>query len=585
MELTRRNLIKMGALGSAALVLPLERNARTALQQANRLDPSRFPAVGQLPFRVPAVETPTPLTVKVPGTWIDPAHPAGRDPVAIEVDYYECHMQQTRVPILPGLPPTWIWGYEGAFPGPTFHAQHGRPVLVRHFNDMPDQHPVLLYGAPQTSVHLHGNPSLPQHDGYASDTTDTGWYKDYWYPVIEDARTLWYHDHGVHHTASNAYMGLAGQYHLHDDLEVASGLPLRGASDQYGNPYDVPFILRDAMFDNDAQLIFDDNDQSGAFGDVILVNGVPWPNMRVEPRQYRFRILDAAVSRSFELALSVKGSSTKLPLTVVGTDGGIMEVAQATTSLLIGMAERYEVVIDFAPLAGRTLVLKNLRPKNNIEYPSTGTVMQFQVGRSVTNRSNNATVPGKTLRPRPYCMGLTETGSMPNRTVQFERANGHWTINGKTWADVISSGFEATIAKPKLGDVEVWTITNPNGGWFHPVHIHLIDFQILSRTGGRRGGLRSFERGPKDVVYVGENETVKIIAKFGPQAGRYMLHCHNLVHEDHDMMHQFWVEAPAGAPVQDYDPMGSRALDTPPDGALTLPDMPGVGAQYPPRAA
>ncbi len=582
MRLTRRDMIKMGALGSAALLLPLERTARSALQLANRLDPSLLPAVGQLPFSVPKVAKPTRTTLTVPGTWINPAHEAGRDPVPVEVDYYEFHMRQPKVPILPGLPETLIWGYRGTTPGPTIHAERGRPVLVRHYNDITRQHPVLRYGAPETSVHLHGNPSLPQHDGYASDTTSAGVYKDYWYPATEDARTLWYHDHGVHHTASNAYMGLAGMYLLHDDEERASGLPLRGSpDDQYGNPYDVPLILRDAMFDTGAQLIFADNDESGAYGDVILVNGVPWPNMKVEPRQYRFRILNAAVSRSFDLALSVTGSTARLPLTVVGTDGGLMEVAQATNVLRMGMAERYEIVIDFSSLAGKTLLLRNLKPENNLEFPTTGSVMQFQVGTTVTFRGKNATAPGKTLRSRPACMALEESASMPARTLDFVRANGHWTINGKTWADVIASGFTDAVAKPKLDDVEVWTLTNLSGGWFHPVHIHLIDFKILSRT-GKRVGVQPFERGPKDVVYVGENETVKLIAKFGPQAGRYMLHCHNLVHEDHDMMHQFWVEAPDGAAVVDYDPMGSRAADSPGDGSLDLPVIDGVAPQFPP---
>src|SRR5205085_12512270 len=127
MDLTRRDLIKLGALGSAALVLPLERTARSALQQANRLDPRSFPAVGQLPFRVPPTARPTPMMVTVPGAWIDPAHPMGNDPVEIEVDYYSSHMQQTRVPIMPGLPPTWIWGYQGSIPAATFHVERGRP--------------------------------------------------------------------------------------------------------------------------------------------------------------------------------------------------------------------------------------------------------------------------------------------------------------------------------------------------------------------------------------------------------------------------------------------------------------------------
>jgi FtsP/CotA-like multicopper oxidase with cupredoxin domain len=585
MDLTRRDFVKLGALGTAALALPLERTARSVLQNANRLEAGRFPAVGQLPFRVPVTARPTPMTVTVPGIWIDPVHPSGTEPVEVEIDYYGSHMQQVDVPIMPGLPPTRIWGYQGAVPGPTIHVQRGRPALVRHSSELADQHPVLRYGAPRTSVHLHGNASLPQHDGYASDTTFAPNWKDYWYPAIQDSRTLWYHDHGVHQTAPNAYMGLAGQYHLHDEVETHSGLPLRGAYDQYGNPYDVPLILRDAIFDNDGQLIYDDNEQSGEYGDVILVNGVPWPNMRVEPRQYRFRILDAAISRSFELALSVKGSTAKLPFLAVGTDGGIVEIAQQITALRIGMAERYEVVIDFSRLAGRTLVLNNLRPKNNIEYPSTGSVMQFTVGTTVSNRVNNATRGGRTLRERPYPMTLRETSSMPHRSLQFRHEHGHWTINGKTWDQVVNSGFTDNIGRPRLNDIEVWTIQNLSGGWFHPVHIHLIDFQILSRTGGKRTGVQPFERGPKDVVYTGEDETIKVIARFGPQAGRYMIHCHNLVHEDHDMMSQFWVEPPDGSPVQDYDPMGSRENEQSTDGSFLFPEMEGVEPQYPPEGA
>ena len=572
--LTRREMLKLGVLGSAALALPVERVARTELQQANRLDPARLPAVGQLRFRVPPDGIPAKKVVTVPGNWIDPARSTA--PTPIEIDYYALHMRQVAVPILPGLPLTVIWGYQGITPGPTLHVEKGRPVIVRHFNDMAEQHPVLRYGRPQTSVHLHGNESLPQHDGYASDTTDFGQFKDYWYPSLHAAATLWYHDHGVHHTASNAYMGLAALYPVHDAAERASGLPLRGAKDQYGNPFDAPLIVRDAMFDASGQLIFDDDDQSGAFGDVILVNGVPWPNMPVEPRQYRFRIIDVAASRSFELSLSVKGSSTKLPLTVVATDGGLMEIARATTSLRVGMAERDEVVIDFAGLAGKTLLLRNQSPDNNIDFATTGTVMQFQVGSTVTNTANNRTVPGTRLLPGPPpAMAVTATPTTPRRTLEFKRENGEWTINGKTWNDVIASNFTAALASPKLDAVELWTLANPRGGWFHPVHIHLINFKILSRTDGRNR-VFDYEQGPKDVVYLGENETARVIARFGPQPGRYMFHCHNLVHEDHDMMHQFWVRPPDG-----YDPMGTRAASQPADGSLNLPPVAG-GPQFPP---
>ena len=583
MSLTRRDLVKLGVLGSAALILPAERGARGILAQANRLDPAKFPALGQLPFRVPPTARPVRTDVTVPGTWIDMAHPAGQAPVSVGIDYYESHMRQVAVPIMPGVGPTTIWGYQGGTPGPTIHAEKGRPVLVRHFHDMPDQHPVLRYGAPKTSIHLHGNPSLPEHDGYADDLTENTQYKDYWYPATEDARTLWYHDHGVHHTASNAYMGLAGLYLLHDDEERSSGLPLAGTMDGYANPHDCPMILRDAAFESNGQLLFEDNDADSAFGDVILVNGVPWPNMRVEPRQYRFRICDTAVSRSFELALSVKGSSTNLQFMVVGTDAGITEFAIPTTRLLVGMAERYEIVIDFSKLAGKTLVLKNLRPNNNIDYPRTGQVMQFQVGPTVTDATRNATTPGQRLRQKPAAMSHTRAEATTRRTFELRRQNGNWTIDGRTWADVVASGYKDSLATPKLNDVEIWTFVNNSGGWFHPVHIHLVDFQILSRTSiGKRNGVASYEQGPKDVFYLGEYETIEVIAKFGPRPGRYMIHCHNLVHEDHDMMHQFWVKDPGGAEPDGHDPLGARPWHQPADGSLNLPRTPGGVPQMPP---
>jgi FtsP/CotA-like multicopper oxidase with cupredoxin domain len=127
-------------------------------------------------------------------------------------------------------------------------------------------------------------------------------------------------------------------------------------------------------------------------------------------------------------------------------------------------------------------------------------------------------------------MLLKETDSLRTRPFRFERKNGLWTINGKTWDTKRSD------ANPGLGDTEIWELENKSGGWSHPVHIHLIDFQILDRNGKPP---HPYERGPKDAVYIGEGEKVRVLMRFGPQKGKYMMHCHNLVHEDHDMMTHF----------------------------------------------
>ena len=126
------------------------------------------------------------------------------------------------------------------------------------------------------------------------------------------------------------------------------------------------------------------------------------------------------------------------------------------------------------------------------------------------------------------------------------RKHGEWTINGHTWDDVIASNFTLLEAHPGFNDVEIWEFKNDSGGWFHPVHIHLIDFKILDRNGRPPF---DYEKAPKDVVYLGENETVRVIARFERQVGRYMMHCHNLVHEDHDMMVQFEVGTGGHDPI------------------------------------
>jgi spore coat protein A len=508
---TRREALKLGALGSAGLLLPLERFAGAAGgPSANRIPSSGLPAPFSVPFRTPPVLPP----VRTDAT----------------TDYYRLVQQQALVEILPGKQ-TAIFGYNGITPGPTIMAERDRPVVVQQINSLPPVHPTLGY-TPYASVHLHGSPSLPEYDGYASDVIQPGQWKNYHYPNNHPACTFWYHDHAVGITAENAYFGLAAMYELHDDLERSLGLP--------SGAYDVPLILKDAMFAKDGSLIFDDRDHSGLFGDVILVNGKPWPAMPVERRKYRFRILNTSLSRSYRLRLS-----TGEPFTMIAGDSGFGPVPQPTGDFRIGMAERYEMIIDFAKYPiGQRVVLQNLQPKNNIEFDNTDKVMAFDVVADASSLDGN-TIPAQ-LNPASPTMALTEADAVKTRKFEFVRKHGQWTINGHTWEDVIASGFTLLEAHPGFNDVEIWQFKNDSGGWFHPVHVHLIDFKILDRNGRPPF---DYERAPKDVVYLGENETVRMIGRFERQVGRYMMHCHNLVHEDHDMMVQFEVGTGGHDPI------------------------------------
>ncbi|MEA2127437.1 MAG: hypothetical protein QOJ85_328, partial [Solirubrobacteraceae bacterium] len=194
-------------------------------------------------------------------------------------------------------------------------------------------------------------------------------------------------------------------------------------------------------------------------------------------------------------------------------------------------------LIDFSKYQiGERVVLENDSPKNNIDFDTISQIMAFDVVSEATDLTNNE-VP-QDLNPNMKVMGLTEADAMRTRKFEFKREGGNWTINGTTWDDVVNSDYKMVLANPGFEDTEIWELSNPHGGWFHPVHIHLVDFKLLDRNG--RAPF-DYEKGPKDVVYIGENETVRVIMKFENQQGRYMMHCHNLVHEDHDMMGQFLV--------------------------------------------
>lgn len=512
-SLSRRDALKLSAVSAAVLALPLA--VQAAAGQASELDRRLLPR----PYVRHGVY-PQPPVIRVPVT-------TGRASVTLE-------QAETRVQVLPPpAPATRLWVYRvpgttGGFPGPTVKVRRGQPLTVRQINRLPQRHPLFGHEF-ATSTHLHGAPSLPQFDGYANDLSRPGFFKDYLYDNTEDARTLWYHDHAVHVTAEQVYTGLAAQYHLIPPAGAPTfGLPI-------DDDFDLPLIINDLAFRSDGNLLFDDRSGSGVMGDVICVNGAPWPDVPVRPRRYRFRILNASVARGYDLQLT-----GGLPMTVVATDGGLIRTPVDVARLRIGMAERYDVLVDFSRSAGQLVELRNNRVENTVEYDDTSRVMRFRVGTDpggvdpVFDRTNWPTVDP------PGVLALDPRTAVAQRTLEFERHNGEWTINGLTWEDVDRSGFTAAIARPRRNTVEVWSLVNRSGGWFHPIHLHLVDFKVFQRIDGR-GRVQNYEDGPKDVVYLGENETVRLVARFGPHTGRYMIHCHNTVHEDHDMMSQFWL--------------------------------------------
>jgi FtsP/CotA-like multicopper oxidase with cupredoxin domain len=487
MAVARRALLKLGVLGGAAALLPLA----PTFASFDAAPPAASPAVP--PFSLPLAIPPEVRPVRRTAT----------------TDFYELTQREARVEILPGLPTT-IWGYDGRFPGPTFRVRSGREVVVDQTNLLADV----------VAVHQHGGVTVPESDGYPTDLIPPGGQRRYVYANRHRAATLWYHDHAMGNTGFHNYMGLAGFYLVEDEVEDSLPLP-KGA-------YDVPLLLQDRRFAADGSLVFAPLGHIGMVDvDVLLVNGVPWPRLEVANRAYRFRILNGSNSTIFTLALS-----SGRPLTVIGADGGLLPAPVESPTVRLAMAERVEVVVDFAdyPL-GSGVVLENRDGQGRL-----GQIMRFDV---VRRESDDSRVP-PVLRPLER---VTEATAVRTREWVFGPrptldANPpvEWVINGQEFDP------NRIDARPRLGDVEIWHIQNQLalgvGGMDHPVHVHLVNFQILDRNGAKPA---PYEAGWKDTVLVPRGEEVRVIMPFEGFRGKYIMHCHNLEHEDAAMMTNFEV--------------------------------------------
>ncbi|KAK0654786.1 Cupredoxin [Cercophora newfieldiana] len=503
---------------------PLEPALGDALSLIRDWESPAYTWLYQYPLTIPPVKTPV-MSITNPVT-------------GLPIDYYEVYISPYQQVVYPTKPPVNLVGYDGISPGPTFLIERGRETVVRFVNN----------ATMANSVHLHGSYSRAPWDGWAEDVTAPGEFKDYYYPNSQAARFLWYHDHAIDHTAENAYFGQAGAYIIHDPAEDALGLP-----SGYGT-YDLPLVLSSKYYQNNGQLVSPAGETDSLYGDVIHVNGIPWPFHNVEPRKYRLRFLDAAVSRSFRLYFQrATGATTKIPFQVIASDAGLLTNPVTTDNLWISMGERYEVVFDFAPFAGQNITLRNYDDVGkDDDYLHTNKVMRFVVGGTpVTDPSTVPTTLAVVDFPPP-------AGPTVDHHFQFDRSGGDWRINDVVFADVANR----VLANVPRGTVELWELENGGGGWTHPIHIHLVDFRVVSRSNDDGRTVLPYEAaGLKDVVWLAPNEIVKVEAHYAPWDGVYMFHCHNLIHEDHEMMAAFNVTAleDFGYPETAFrDPMEGR---------------------------
>ena len=364
------------------------------------------------------------------------------------------------------LPPATWWSYGPTFPGPTIEARRGRGLRVEWVNRLPAKHflPIdrTLDGAGpgqpevRTVVHLHGGRVPPASDGYPEAWHVPGQSHQDFYPNEQDAATLWYHDHAMGIHRLNLFAGLLGLYVIRDDEEEALGLP--------AGEWELPLVFCDRSFRRDGQLDYPTSGLPGRpwipeyLGNALLVNGRLSPYLEVEPRRYRFRLLNACNSRFLHLAWP-EGLSVRQ----IGTDQGLLPAPIPVSSTRLAPAERADIVVDFAGQAGRRVALEN---------ESLG-VLQFRVAAgSVLDESR---VPGR-LRAVPRLRTEDAVRTRMLTVGEVVSMNGQplrMLLNGTRWSAPVTE-------TPQLDTTEIWSLVNVTDD-AHPIHLHLVRFQVLDR--------------------------------------------------------------------------------------------------------
>lgn len=591
-----------------------------------RLEPREVPATLLDPLLQPKFVTPLPNPLS-PDFVFRPTTPGGTT--------YQIGAAQTQQPLGLIDPVTkqplitTVWGYGNAaqpatYPGRTFEVQANTPITVQWANNLVDATgkplPHLLpidtsihwaftgqgpngasYPADGVPIvtHLHGGHTAASSDGlpdawFTPNYAKTGplFNQVYTYGNTQQAGTLWYHDHALGITRLNVYAGLAGFYLVRDTIDTGkpnnpAGLPANeykdinsdGKLDFLG--YEIPLVIQDRMFDSAGQLYYPSAPPvAGApnpsvlpefFGDFILVNGKTWPVLDVEPRAYRFRVLNGSDSRFYNLSLAFANNSTGARVYQVGTDDGLLAKPVELKTLTLAPGERADLIIDFSGLAGQTVVLKNdaktpYPAGTTVDPKTTGQIMAFRVGTKVN-------VAYRFDPTRPLRAPITPlTPDAPTRQLVLMEGTdkyGRITPMLGTLADGSLMWNDPLTERIRLGSTEVWEIYNGTVD-AHPIHLHQVSFQVLSRQkfkatvvptmtmdGGVGGKLTKIKlidgaRGPaaneagwKDTVQMMPGEVTRIIARFD-LLGKYVWHCHILSHEDNEMMRPFEVIAAPG---------------------------------------
>ena len=355
-----------------------------------------------------------------------PAPPKHKgQPHALRVEMREVYAKVHR-----DVPPGRFWVYGTGPISPLIEARADEPLQIEWVNALPAKHflPIdhSLHGCghdvPEVRAvaHVHGAKVLPKDDGYPTDWFVPGTSRTCLYPLEQDAATLWYHDHAMGLNRLNVYAGMAGMFLIRDHAEDALQLPT--------GKYEVPLLLCDRDFTADGQLFYPTSGDPEHpwvpefVADAILVNGKVRPYFEVEPRLYRFRVLNMANSRAFPLSLTQGAGFHQ-----IGSDQGLLAAPVPVTRVLLAPAERADLLIDFAPWQGKTVHLLNAAME----------IVEFRVGSSNTRSAGLPTA----LRPVPRTM---ESQAVLTRTITLNEFQDKMSnpmvmlLNRKHWHEPVT---------------------------------------------------------------------------------------------------------------------------------------------------
>ena len=593
--ISRRSVLKIGAAaGAATLVAPHvlgtgnalgfagEPPAEPTVRCVNTVPPTPSPAhrpfIDNFAAPFPAIPTflsPTPQEFQNSGAGEAPRAPHQRWAQFPMDVTYEMEAKAGLHKFHADFGDSYIWGFNGKYPAPTVLNVYGHPTGVRFRNSLPLT--TTTFGRNEITIHLHNGHHGSESDGFAGDFFTTGFWKDHLYPNCyagldafggngdpkEKMGSFWFHDHRAEFTLNNNILGLNGMFLVYDRTDPGHELPTSGSLrlPGYYGVTDFPIILTDKRFCATDPVSGRTEMVNAAGGDKFIVNGKIQPKMTVRRRKYRFRFLNTGPTQTYDITL-VKPDGSVGTMTVIATDANFLQNplpvdagagaanSNSTTTpivpggLRVSVAERYDVVIDFGAFpAGSKLYLK----ENRTQFVGNPSPDPLPAGLAIENVLMQFNVvnrewwfpPDTPAIPATLCTYPTLPATDNTWEWQFVLAGGRFRVK-RPFDAGLGCVFDPDHSAHCIlrGTTEEWLINNNiASGWLHPVHIHFEEFRTLKRfVNGVEVPVPPLQSGRKDVTRMEAGQGALIKMQFRDYNGRYLIHCHNMGHEDNFMM-------------------------------------------------